>query len=1119
MKNHTCIFFLFLIRSILLFSEEIVDPTPPVLLPQGPNMYTFPIYGDVPVDHYTGTMHFTIPIHEINIDGCKVPISLDYVGNGIKVSQDASNVGLGWYLRCGGNISLDCYGQDDFEYNGGYLNTIFPEGIPNDTVLYRYKKNNNQTYDITIWDTRPDIYHYNFSQYSGRMMFFRNNRHVPKLLDPMAYLDIYYERDNRHWTIYDADGNKYCFGNKFHESANGMSGFYTPTGEGGGQLQVRDDPSSIVPDWSYRTINAWPIDTIITNHGHQILFAYHLESQRTPVLSREEIRLVPQSINPDIAFPVCQICTSGFTESYHTSEISQAVLDWISFPGGTVQFFSSPRLDVWSGGMRERQQIDPTKIDSIYIKFGNKIIKRVHFHYHYMGLTTTPNTCRLILDSISGLSPRPYVFTYYTGYLPKKNSRQIDMWGYYNNSLGMKEWGIHGGVPIAEGTLVPSMELGGKFYYGRNRKVEPDVITNAMLRSVTYPTGGKTVFTYEPNRTLPSSTDAECIESVVSTQNISLIHNVSYLTNPATVSLSSAASVLSFNLDSTSVLDANISTYSLWGGPQQSVIISYLVLKDSIGTVISRKELRLTQTQYETDWHFQLLGQYPAGTYTLTLEDAQNTSINLPQPPVSTNSGALYTLASVTHSKQNRIGNNLEYAAGVRIASIEHYDENDSLIQKKDYLYILEDSTSSGLLMVHPQYHKLFTEEFLGNEMPTISPNHWCYPAIGYIVTSDMLVPPAPMAFANPIGYSRVIETIYPKSQHGSIEYIYYNHLGNAIGEWPNFACVGNELNGELLKKNIYSADNILLEKNHYLRARQSSFGITGLHYLQIFPPRYYTAGNQSVDNIILEPYSFRHIQTSRITTHKVTYTESGDSIVEIYNSILDSCLLLPRRNSNKINQDSIVTSYVYALNDSSQIGQALRTTHNHGALLQSIVSENGHVQDSSFYQYSFLNNHSVLSREYHLKADNAHDTICSYRGLSFDSNNNPTTVENESLVPVACIWGCNRTLPIVQAIGITNQQLQAAINPGFFTMLCSSCDISYPMLKSVYTSVTSMYPYVEIVVRSYIVGVGVSCEITPQGVAYLYDYDEYGRLKSVSRDVNGERRIMEQYEYHLSGE
>ena len=1116
-RHCTYVLIFSLLLSAIVYGEDNNAPTPPILLPQGPNIYTFPVYGDVPVDYYTGAMHFSIPIHVIEVDGCKVPISLEYVGGGIKVAQDASNVGLGWYLCCGGNITLDCYGQDDFEYNGGYLNTIFPEGIPSDSNLYRYRKNNDASYDITIWDTRPDVYSYSFAGYSGKMMFARDNKHVPRQLNPKAYLDIYYEHDAHYWRVYDAQGNKYCFGNKYHVSGNGLSGHYTETGEGGTTYQDMDDPSALNPDWTYQAINAWPIDTIITNQGHQILFSYHSEYSRTPVIAKEEIRLVPHRINESILFSSCQICQSGSTISFHTTEIKQAVIDQISYPGGHIQFYSSERADIWEG--RGTGDTEPSKLDSIIVRSGTKIIKKVHFHYHYMGDISSPNTCRLILDSVSGITPRPYVFTYYSEFLPKKNSRQIDMWGFYNNSQGVPVWGTHGGAPTNEGTLVPSMELGGKFYYGRNRKVDSTVITNAMLQSVIYPTGGKTTFTYEPNKTIPTSTDAECIESNVVSGNLSLIHNVNYITTPATISLSSLSQVLTFYLDSTSVLDANISTWALWAGSQQQSVISYLVLRDSTGNEIVRKTLYLYPAKFETDWHFKLNGLYPSGTYTLTLEDAQNTSIYMLPPSVPTNSGTIYTIATVTHSKHHRLGNDIEEAAGVRIASIMHYDKNDSLVCRKDYSYIMEDSTSSGALMVHPTYHKIFAEEFLPVYQPEISGSHWCYPALGYIVTSDMIVSSMPMAYSTPIGYSRVIESLHPDSVYGKTVYIYNNHLGNEMVAWPGFTCVGNEINGELLQKKIYAANDRLIEKNQYLSNKKSSFIINGLHYFHVFPARYYTADNQHVDNIMLEKYTFRHTQNSATKTIRTTYTENGDSIVEISHIVLDSCLLLPKTTTTRVNQDSTTVSYIYAFNDVSSVGQSLKDYHNPGALLNAVKSENGHVQDSAFYQYDILNNHSVLTKEYHLKADGEHDTICTYKALSFDSNNNPITITNSSEIPVAYLWGCERHLPIVQAIGITGEQLQSSMNPGFLSMLQSSCDVFYLMLKSVYSAITTAFPYAEVTVRSYFPGVGVSCEINPQGVVFLYDYDEYGRLSSVSKEINGQIKLVEQYEYHLSGE
>ena len=68
-------------------------------------------------------------------------------------------------------------------------------------------------------------------------------------------------------------------------------------------------------------------------------------------------------------------------------------------------------------------------------------------------------------------------------------------------------------------------------------------------------------------------------------------------------------------------------------------------------------------------------------------------------------------------------------------------------------------------------------------------------------------------------------------------------------------------------------------------------------------------------------------------------------------------------------------------------------------------------------------------------------------------------------------------------------------------------------------SSIWNAFPHAEITVRSYISGIGVSYEIAPHGVVTIYDYDDYGRLVSISQEINGNRRIIEQYEYHFSEE
>lgn len=58
----------------------------------------------LPVNLYTGKIPINIPIYEIKIGNIVVPVSLSYNMSGIKVDDEASNVGLGWSLNAGGSV-------------------------------------------------------------------------------------------------------------------------------------------------------------------------------------------------------------------------------------------------------------------------------------------------------------------------------------------------------------------------------------------------------------------------------------------------------------------------------------------------------------------------------------------------------------------------------------------------------------------------------------------------------------------------------------------------------------------------------------------------------------------------------------------------------------------------------------------------------------------------------------------------------------------------------------------------------------------------------------------------------------------------------------------------------
>ena len=99
------------------------------------------------------------------------------------------------------------------------------------------------------------------------------------------------------------------------------------------------------------------------------------------------------------------------------------------------------------------------------------------------GPTNSSSSKRLVLDSIvehgrNGAKKPPHKFFYSPTPLPNKFSNSQDYWGYYN------------GAP------------NGRFltFFGKSRIVDTIASEAAMLKKITYPTGGSTRFTYEHNR-------------------------------------------------------------------------------------------------------------------------------------------------------------------------------------------------------------------------------------------------------------------------------------------------------------------------------------------------------------------------------------------------------------------------------------------------------------------------------------------------------------------------------------------------------------------------------------------------------------------------------------------
>jgi hypothetical protein len=153
MKITTKIAFLMAFVWVLshqVYSQSMADISKylPPTLRESPDVATFRKFVEVPVGHYTGTPSINIPLYNLEGQTLSVPISIDYHASGVRVEDEASQVGIGWALNAGGMISRSIRGRDDFD------------GILRQNIQYQDSVNSalKPTYNITDQGTNDPIF-------------------------------------------------------------------------------------------------------------------------------------------------------------------------------------------------------------------------------------------------------------------------------------------------------------------------------------------------------------------------------------------------------------------------------------------------------------------------------------------------------------------------------------------------------------------------------------------------------------------------------------------------------------------------------------------------------------------------------------------------------------------------------------------------------------------------------------------------------------------------------------------------------------------------------------------------------------------------------------------------
>jgi YD repeat-containing protein len=490
----------------------------PSVLPVNPTAAEFLKYDQVPVSPYTGVPNISIPIYNIKAKGLDIPVSLTYHSNGIRVSEEAGFVGLGWSLNAGGSIVQVVRGMDDFGYYKYHLIPDFldiesdiPESALGYTIYFGaadsdahgdYKINSN--YYNGQKDNEPDVFKFNFLSYSGEFILDWENEEFVCISDSkIKILSPNYTGSNTpsSFIICVPDGHRFYFvvGEKVQVvEDSGTSELYG--GSLGTELAIHNEYSS-------RVFN---LTQITTNKGDVVNFNYISTDEvfNYPNVSKQ-IQYFPSDGASDGSEVPSWVNTFDITRHINLTKQSFSYIESIEFTNGKLTFTNSDRID--NIGAKKLDKIELYDVSGV-----TDLLKEFTFEYDYFvghtdgtnwdeylefdddigfDKTDTELTYRLKLLSVTETGKNPYSFEYNSEQLPKKTSLASDYWGIYNGYLYNENFFPN----IYRFQLEMDDDKFEDYIENNNKSASSQYAKAGVLEKISYPTGGYAYFDYELN--------------------------------------------------------------------------------------------------------------------------------------------------------------------------------------------------------------------------------------------------------------------------------------------------------------------------------------------------------------------------------------------------------------------------------------------------------------------------------------------------------------------------------------------------------------------------------------------------------------------------------------------
>ena len=1046
-----------------------------------------------PIGSFSGTVPVEIPIHNVAIGNINVPISLNYATGGIKVSEVASNVGLGWSLSAGGSITRVMNGiPDDEEGPGlGYLyNTLKPSGFPGP---YDDEVTNASEVVQGNSDMEPDIYYYNFPGYSGKFFFDESGNVVMDNQDGLKIMPVITSYDIIGWIITDLDGTKYYFGSNEALSLQYIDNVYSTYSSLYSYTNIPPRSPTYNSTWHLAEIRDMNEENIVTFNYNNVYTQYDD---------------IGGSYNKLMVLGGTSQCTGQdfYTdETLVTANVQENYLTSISTRAETVSFSSTTdRIDY--GG---------SKLNSISIYDSAGVFKKkFNLNYDYFtGSASLYSSCsgygpysyckRLKLKGISefgstGTDSLAHTFDYFEDVnLPSRLSYAVDYWGYYNGQDF--NW-----------TFLPNYPL---FYYSyglsaalnnADRRANPSYSYANSLKKIHFPTGGYRQFQYEGNKgLLEQGNQLEPDDAYINYQSFSPTGDSASWYSP-----SHPAYTRNFIINSTD------------GGADFSYVLT--------GFFYDNFSIVLTNTDgypyVVSTFNDQYSGDYilPNGHYELDLyydnyfDEFDELDCNWTEWAVGTNT--IYRYGQTCLKYNMNLG-------GIRVKEIDDYDHLTGKTYSTKYKYnLFADSTTSSGIQIFP-----LTVAHYGNcsfiDCQTIQ----LYPKSCY-----------PMASAGgSYVYYPEVTTVEDNNGYVQREYSFaFDGDGSVdISQYPIIPPDDNGwLRGKLMVERTFDQTNMLLKKTltSYPLTTSSETGafphnpplasdallksetgwklrgyISGGVVMEACWNQYNLQGQFSAPGYIIDSvYSPYGNQVTR--TENYYYTDLGLPFLKQQKIYINNSKTREINYKYAFNND---TSFTFGLSSAEHSMKATLLSNNYLKPLETTMTLTPSGGASAFsegnkFSSGYFNStriHIATAKHFTTTADSIIQNYSQY-----DTYGNLCEQYKSADVRTVYLWGYNNTLPVAKIEGsdyttcmsyVSNSVLQV---PSSDLALRNEIGKIRAGLWGTKAQVTT-YTYSRLI--------GMTSQVDPAGNVTYYTYDNHGRLTTVLDQHNN---VLKKYNYNV---